>query len=151
METEICSLSTDTPAAEDDQRSSLNPEDTHDSSICCMHSHRLPLIHLKTSVVFLCKYCKPRESWKPLVPYFIQDQNSACTAAHSEVFSFCFVMGTFSVFELYTEFLLVCTIREENWYQTSTPAVVSLHRDSCSCLPPSSLKHIPVIIWISTL
>ena len=54
----------------------LKPEDQtpHDSSICCMHSHRLPLIHLKTVVVLYVYTVKPSEFSKPLVPYFIQDQ-----------------------------------------------------------------------------
>lgn len=79
-----CSLSTDAAAAEDDRCSSLRSP--HDSSICCMHSDRLPLIHLKNFVV-LYVYTVYQVNFGNLWCLTLyRTRISACTAAHSKMF-----------------------------------------------------------------
>lgn len=58
----------------------------HDSSICCMHSDRLPLIHLKTFVV-LYVYTVYQVNFGNLWCLTLyRTRISECTAAHSKIF-----------------------------------------------------------------
>ena len=123
-----CSLSTDAAAAEDDQYSSLRSP--HDSSICRMHSDRLPLIHLKNFCCFIRIYCIPSEFWKPLVPYFIQDQNICMHCCSFKDFFFLNLvwkrehfMSLFCFYFVFKWFMnngpfVWSVTEEESWYQT---------------------------------
>lgn len=143
----------------------------HDSSIRCMHSHRLPLIHLKNFVVFLYIYIYwiPSEFWKPLVPYFIQDQ-IICMHCCSFKDHFVHFVLTWEHFELFLSvWIFSCTfVTEEEssaqirlvrvhlhllmaWQLTLAHFYVSalFFRRLC-CRPFCSYDYIPLSLLLDT-